>query len=100
MKKFKKPKLGDMVRIEYRDHGSKMHQEYLDAFNHPPILMSRGRFIGTKDGYWFVESDNWVGAGESTVHLSVIVASCITEVKIFGFDDSPLPEDIEDLLKK
>lgn len=96
---IKKPKLGDMVRVRYQDHMSKLREDYDDVFKAGlGILTSRGRYLGAIDGVWFVESDDYENC--HTVHTSVIVASCITEVKIFGHDDSPLPEDLETLLKE
>lgn len=96
---IKKPKLGDMVRVRYQDHMCRVQRDYFDIFEEGAgILTARGRFLGAVNGSWFVESDDF--ENRESVHTSVIVASCITEVKNFGHDDSPLPEDLEDLLKE
>lgn len=97
---MKKPKIGDMVRITYEDNSSDWRQDYPDIFKElQPHLIARGRFIGVSNGTWFIESCNCLEDPDRTVHMSRVIAKCITEVKIFGHDDSPLPEDLEDLLK-
>lgn len=97
---MKKPKLGDMVRVKYVDNGTIDRAGYLDAFKLPPLhLISRGRFIGAVNGHWFVENTDSPELSGS-MHMTVIIAKCIKEVKNFGPDDSPLPEDLEDLLKE
>lgn len=99
--KLKKPKLGEMVRITYKDNASAWRTPYREFFfDDGTGLIARGRFIGAVNGLWFIESCNPVDNPSETNHSSMILENCITEVKIFGFDDSPLPEDLEDILKR
>lgn len=98
---IKKPKLGDMVRVTYEDNSSVWRHPYSELFRVPRDgLIARGRFIGAVNGWWCIESCNPVDDPTETNHTSLILENCITEVKNFGPDDSPLPEDLETLLKE
>jgi hypothetical protein len=97
---IKKPKLGDMVRVTYKDNASVWRQPYLEIFSDGDALIARGRFIGSVNGRWYIEATNFIDDDIQTNNTSIIIESCITEVKNFGHDDSPLPEDLETLLKE
>lgn len=98
---IKKPKLGDMVRVTHIDNGGFGHKDYESVFLNAPFhLITRGRFIGSVNGCWFIECQNILEMADLTNMVEYIIESCITEVKNFGHDDSPLPEDLDTLLKE
>lgn len=93
--KIKQPKLGDMVRIVYRDNFTERRRDYAQVFSQEPFcIVSYGRFIGSVNGYWFVESEHMLQQTLDTMTTHGVMENSIEDVKILGHDDLPLSQDL------
>lgn len=96
------------MRVLYDDNYTARKREYIDLFRAEPYsLVSFGRFLGSVNGYWVIESEMYLigtpkhgfepALDSATVHF--VNEKCIQDCQVLGKDDAPLPDDLEDLLK-